>query len=152
MSIPCGLVPPSFRHEAAATGAGAMRVIVPGEATGNAYAVCLGSFEPGSGPGRHVHAREDEILHVLEGRLLLWCDGRVFEAGSGDTAALPRGVPHSFRVISDRPARVLTTVIPGGLEHFLAAAAGLRSPDEQARLAGVGRDYGIEYVNPLPEA
>ena len=126
----------------------APRILVSGKVTANAYAICLNSFRPGSGPARHVHAHEDEIFHVLQGRLRIWCDGRTFEAGGGDTAALPRGVPHAFRVISDQPARVLTTMIPGGFEGFFAAVAGLRLPDEEARLISISHQYGVEYVGP----
>lgn len=127
---------------------GRMRVIVPGAATGNAYAVYLGSYEPGSGSLRQVHTREEKVFHVLDGRVLVWCDGRATEAGPGDTLALPRGLPHAFRVISDTPARMIMTVVPGGFETFFAAIAGLRLPDDQARLVTISERYGLEYVGP----
>ena len=148
MSMYSALRPPASHAHQVGIGIGPMRIIVPGEATGNAYAVCLNSFQPGAGPSRHVHAREDEIFHILEGRLLVWCDGRTFEAGVGDTALLPRGVPHAFRVVSKRPARVLMTVVPGGFEHFFDAVAKLRLPDEEARLMSISHDYGIGYIGP----
>jgi quercetin dioxygenase-like cupin family protein len=124
------------------------RIVVPGEATRGAYAVWEHESHPGFGPPRHIHHREDEIFHVLEGRLLVWCDGRTYEAGPGDTAALPRGLPHAFKVISATPARMLMTVVPGGFEHFFAAVAGLRLPEEMTALIDVSHGYGLEYVGP----
>jgi len=44
---------------------------------------------------------------VLEGRLAIRCDGDTCVAGPGDYVALPRGLPHTFRVVDGRPARLL---------------------------------------------
>lgn len=126
----------------------AMRVVVPSEATAGAYGVWLNRMEPGSGPPRHVHHREDEIFHVLEGKLLIWCDGDTYEALPGQIAALPRGIPHTFRVISDSPARMLTTVVPGGFERFFAAVAGLVVPRDMGELVRISDGYGVAYVGP----
>ena len=129
-------------------GTSSMRILVSGEVTCGAYGVWLHTAEPGFSTPRHVHAREDEVFHVLDGRLLLWCDGRETTAGPGDTLALPRGLPHAFRVISDTPARMVMTVVPGGFETFFAAIAGLRLPDDQAHLTTISDRYGLEYVGP----
>ena len=129
-------------------GATEMRVLVPGSAAGGAYGVWMHLSPPGSSPPRHIHHREDEIFHVLEGKLLIWCDGNTYEAGPGDTAALPRGVAHTFRVISDTPARTLMTVVPGGFERFFAAVSGLVIPQDMGRLVEISDGYGIEYVGP----
>ncbi len=128
-----------------------MRILVSGDATGGAYAVGLRISQPGFTSPLHCHSREDEVFHILEGRLRIWCDGRDIDVGPGDTTALPRGLPHSFQVISATPARLLTTLVPGGLENFFAAVAEL-GPEHQARLIAISRDYGIEYVGSPPEA
>lgn len=125
-----------------------MRVVVPGEATGGAYAVWMNLSRPGASPPRHIHHREDEIFHVLEGRLAIWIDGEVFEAGPGDTASLPRGLAHTFRVISETPARMLMTVVPGGFERFFAAVSGLVVPRDMGEVIRISDGYGLEYVGP----
>ena len=124
----------------------ATRVVVPGEATGGAYAIWLHVAQPGFSPPRHVHRREDEIIHVLDGELLVWCDGTRFRAGPGNTATLPRRLPHSFRVTGERPARMLVTVVPGGFERFHAAVAALRLPNDIPDLLDISADFGIDYV------
>lgn len=42
----------------------------------------------------HVHHREDEGFWVLEGRVKFEVGDATFEAGPGDYAFGPRGVPH----------------------------------------------------------
>ncbi len=114
-----------------------MRVVVPAEATAGAYAVWMNLSAPGDGPPRHIHHREDEIFHVLEGKLLVWIDGQVHEAVPGDAASLPRGIAHTFRVLGDTPVRMLMTVVPGGFERFFAAVSGLVVPRDIAQVARI---------------
>lgn len=125
-----------------------MRVVVPAEATAGAYAVWLNISAPGASPPRHIHHREDEVIHVLEGRLAIWIDGQLHEAAPGDTASLPRDVAHTFRVISDTPAHMLMTVVPGGFERFFAAVSGLVVPRDIAEVARISGEYELEIVGP----
>ena len=129
--------------------ADAARILVSNEATAGAYAVWMQTVAPNGGPGRHIHENEDEVFQVLAGRLLVWCDGQTYEAGPGDTRALPRGVAHAFRVISDHPARLLRTVVPGGFEQ-IHAVEDLRPSEDEPRLRQLGGRYGIRYVDPPP--
>lgn len=62
----------------------------------------------GEAPPLHVHRTEDEIFHVLSGRLRFRVGDRTFEAGAGDTLLAPKGVPHHFRVESPEGAHCLT--------------------------------------------
>ena len=53
-----------------------------------------------------------EILHILDGTAEAWLDGqedRAVMLERGDTIALPPNVLHSFRVVGDRPLRLLGT-------------------------------------------
>jgi mannose-6-phosphate isomerase-like protein (cupin superfamily) len=128
------------------------RIIVPGEATHGAYAIWMHVSQPGSSPPRHIHRNEDEIIHVLEGELRIWCDGTAFMIGRGDTVTLPRGLAHSFRVIGSNPAHMMMTVVPGGFERFYAAVSRLRLPNDIPDLLDISEVFGIAYVGrPLPE-
>lgn len=114
----------------------------------------IGVFEgvvpPGGGPPVHIHHNEDEIIHVIDGQYEFWLDGAVSRKGAGSSMFLPRGVPHTFRVVGDRPGRSLTIVTPGGFEgFFLEAAAGdLRIPEHMAQLAELAGRYGLEFLGP----
>jgi quercetin dioxygenase-like cupin family protein len=52
----------------------------------------------GEEPPLHVHAYEDELYYVLEGKLTFYVGRELFEVGPGDTVFLPRRVPHAFSV------------------------------------------------------
>ena len=129
----------SFGHETT-------RIVVPAEATCGAYAIWMHAAQPGFSPPRHIHRREDEIIHVLDGELRVWCDGTAFTVGCGDTVTLPRGLPHSFRVTSAGSVRMMITVVPGGFERFYTAVARLRLPNDIPELLDISEAFGIDYV------
>lgn len=98
------------------------RVLVSGEEAGGRYAVIETLARQGSELPVHVHAREDELLLVLEGRLRVRLGPGEHRLASGDVLRLPRGVPHALRL--DTPsARLLTIYCPGGFERYLEAVA-----------------------------
>jgi mannose-6-phosphate isomerase-like protein (cupin superfamily) len=61
----------------------------------------------GHAPALHVHHSLDDTWYVLEGQMALRCGDDEYVAQPGDWISMPRGVPHSFRVVGDRPARIL---------------------------------------------
>jgi len=67
--------------------------------------------EPGYVAPMHSHPYV-EILHILEGTAEAWLEGaedRPIRLEVGDTIAIPPETPHSFRVVGDRPMRLLGT-------------------------------------------
>ena len=57
------------------------------------------------------------------GEIELTLRGRTATATTGQTVNVPANAPHRFRNASDRPARLLCTVAPAGLEAFFGAFA-----------------------------
>ena len=92
------------------------------ETTNGAFGLLESLIVPGFSPPLHVHHREDESFYVLEGELTMRCGDRTFAAGAGAFVFLPRGVPHTFVVEGDQPARMLTLITPGGGEAFFREA------------------------------
>jgi quercetin dioxygenase-like cupin family protein len=90
---------------------------LPGEATDGRLALIEFVFPRGASPPLHTHP-QDESYFVLEGRLTVQAGERRFELEPGAAAAVPMGVPHTFRVDSET-ARVLTISTPAGLERFI---------------------------------
>jgi quercetin dioxygenase-like cupin family protein len=142
------IVPPHHGHTATAFGTETARIVVPSRGVGGAYGIWELVACPGCSPPRHIHHREDEIFHILEGEVKLWCGGESWVAGPGTTAMLPRGVPHSFRVIGAGRARMMMTVVPGGFETFFAAVSGLRVPGDEAKMIDISDDYGVSLIGP----
>jgi quercetin dioxygenase-like cupin family protein len=90
---------------------------LPGEASEGRYALIEFLFPRHASPPLHTHP-QDESYIVLDGRLTLQAADRRFELEPGAAAAVPMGVPHTFRVDSDT-ARVLVLSTPAGLERFI---------------------------------
>jgi quercetin dioxygenase-like cupin family protein len=73
---------------------------------------------PGGGPPPHVHSREEEGFYVLEGEITLFLGDQRLIANAGVFANMPVRTPHSFKIEGDKPARMLISVAPAGLEQM----------------------------------
>jgi quercetin dioxygenase-like cupin family protein len=92
--------------------------------TNGAFMILELTAPRGNGTALHVHEREDETIFVLEGELDVFVDGIELRGGPGMTAVSRRGVPHAFRVASEK-ARLLFYFTPGiDSETFFREAGG----------------------------
>ena len=124
------------------------------EDTNGKFALFEVSGCPGGEPPLHVHENEDEMFYVLEGRMHAFRGGEEMTLDPGDSAFLPRRVPHTFKIVSSF-ARVLVYVTPGGFEGYfrdlgepadklaLPNYVPLLSIPEMVR---VGNRYGLTFL------
>ncbi|MBN9120257.1 MAG: cupin domain-containing protein [Planctomycetes bacterium] len=134
------------------------RFLATGEDTNGKYALWEAVVPPGGGPPPHVHSREEEGFYVLEGEITFTVDGEKVVATAGTFANMPVGTPHSFKNESNKPAKMLISVAPAGLERMffevgvpLAEGATTAAPpteDEIKRLLAAAPSYGIEIRLP----
>jgi len=134
------------------------RFLATGADTNGRYALWEAVVLPGGGPPPHVHSREEEGFYVLEGEITFTVDGERVVATAGTFANMPVGTPHSFKNESNRPARMLISVAPAGLERMFfevgvplaegATTAAPPTPDEIERLLAAAPRYGIEIKLP----
>jgi mannose-6-phosphate isomerase-like protein (cupin superfamily) len=110
----------------------------------------------GDMPPLHVHHRDDETFYVIDGELSLFVAGEQRTLGPGQAALAPRGVPHSYRVESER-ARWLVITTPAGFDSFIREVAEPAAADElppRGRpldpdlLAQAAAKVGIEILGP----
>jgi mannose-6-phosphate isomerase-like protein (cupin superfamily) len=137
-------------HELARTRWGEeARARVAGSETDGQYAILDYSGPEHFGPPRHIHHREDEIFHVVEGTAVLWSPDGTNIVGPGDVVALPKGVPHTWRSFGSGRMRLAVTVVPSGFEHYFPqiAASGLELSDIDG-LTKLAAGMGIEVVGP----
>lgn len=129
--------------------------------TGGEFGLIESVAPPGASPPLHVHAHEDETFWILEGELTVACGGETYTAGPGAMAFLPRGVPHTFRVDGEVPARFTTLITPGGMEDFFAKVGrpaegpGLppAAPPDIESLTRWSEEFGMQIMGPpLPPA
>ena len=134
------------------------RFLATGEDTNGKYAMWEAVVPPGGGPPPHVHSREEEGFYVLEGEITFTVNGEKVVATAGTFANMPVGTPHSFRNESGKPAKMLISVAPAGLEQMffevgvpLAEGATTAAPptkNEIEKLLAVAPNYGIEIKLP----
>lgn len=106
----------------------------------------------------HVHSREEEGFYVLEGEITLQIGDQRLVATAGMFANMPVGTPHSFKNESDKPARMLISVAPAGLEEMFfeigvpvpqgATSAPPPKKEEIEKLLQIAPRYGIEILLP----
>ncbi len=134
------------------------RFLATGEDTDGKYALWEAVVPPGGGPPPHVHSREEEGFYVLDGEITFTVGDERVVATPGTFANMPVGTPHSFKNESDRPARMLISVAPAGLEQMFfefgvpvpqgATTAPPPTREEIDRLLEVAPRYGIEIRLP----
>ena len=134
------------------------RFLAVGEDTDGRYALWEAVVPPGGGPPPHVHSREGEGFYVLEGEITLVVGDERLIASAGMFANMPVGTPHSFKNESGKPARMLISVAPAGLERMFfevgvslpegATTALPPTQEEIDRLLAVAPKYGIEIRLP----
>jgi quercetin dioxygenase-like cupin family protein len=100
-------------------------------ATGGRLTAIRSTMREGTASPVHVHEHEDETVFVLSGTGVFWAGDQRWRLSSGDTAFLPRGLPHTYLFTSDT-AELLTMCNPAGMEEFF-------------------RQAGWDLANPMPE-
>ena len=61
----------------------------------------------GSSAPLHVHDSLDDTWYILDGEMVVRCGDDTRHVGAGSWISMPRGVPHTFRVVGDHDARIL---------------------------------------------
>ena len=119
-------------------------------ALANAYGVNLIriSAEPGEGPPRHVHDREEEFFRVLDGDFAFWCNGQRIDLGAGGVIVVPRGTVHRFQNIGGSVGRLMVVMTPGGFEGFFPAVEA-EAPQTPQDIDALAARFGLRFVPPL---
>jgi quercetin dioxygenase-like cupin family protein len=109
---------PKLRHVSGA--GGTYTILVSGEQTGGRYCLIDMLVPAGGGPPPHRHDFE-EMFTILDGEIELTFRGEVQRASTGSTVNVPANAPHSFKNMTDKPARLLCMCTPAGQEEFFMA-------------------------------
>ncbi|MDQ4108236.1 MAG: cupin domain-containing protein [Actinomycetota bacterium] len=97
----------------------------------------------------HVHEREDELFHILEGEHVFQCGEEEFNLGPGGLIFLPRGVPHAHRRVIPRIGRFLVLTSSRGFEGFFRMLAEADRAGELGAetYAAASERYGITWID-----
>ena len=134
------------------------RFLATGEDTNGNYAMWEAIVPPGGGPPPHVHSREEESFYILEGEITFQIGDERVVATAGMFANMSVGTPHSFKNESGKPAKMLISVAPAGLEKMFfevgvpvtqgAVSTPPPTKEEIEKLLAVAPKYGIEIRVP----
>lgn len=126
-----------------------VRFVLTAADTGGLYGMVELSAPPGGGPPLHTHTHEDELFIVMQGEYEFQLQDRTVRATPGTIIFAPRPQPHSFRVVGNKPGRILVLIRPGGFEDYFRHVFNAMkeiSPSPE-RFAQIGREFGIVPAN-----
>jgi quercetin dioxygenase-like cupin family protein len=139
----------------------AFAFLIDGQETNGQFSLIHVTAKRGAGPARHVHSREDEAFYLLSGDVRTMVGEAVTTLRPGDAVFLPRGVPHTYQVISEE-AVFLNVIAPAGFDAFFREVseapdrgenAGVGMTTDRQRIAALLNGYGVAVVGPpLPVA
>jgi quercetin dioxygenase-like cupin family protein len=134
------------------------RFLAVSDDTNGTYALWEAIVLPGGGPPPHVHSREEESFYVLEGEITFSFEEERLVASAGTFANVSVGTLHSFKNETNRPAKMLISVAPVGLEQMFFEAgtsvptgtttASPPTKEEIEKLLAVAPRYGVEIRLP----
>lgn len=131
--------------------AGGPTIKLSSEESGGAITVYESQRPAGDtgGPGEHYHHDCHELFYVLEGEWLFQIAGQRYRAPQGTFIFVPNGTPHVFRNVGERTGRLLTSILPGGLERYFEELSqqpkGGLDPRANAEISG---RHGMTVVGP----
>ena len=131
---------------------------LPGEAvqlkldkthTGGALDLWVVTNDPQSGPPLHIHPHADELFYILEGTLTMQQGEEVSEVSAGDVVYIPKGVPHTFANLSDKPARSINVFCPSGLADFLVEVSDTAATDpSNLNMKEIAARHDLQLIGP----
>ena len=132
------------------------RVRVTPEESGGLLGIVELTGTRGEMPPLHIHHNEDETFVVLDGEMSLHTPGESRVLRAGEVALAPKGIPHAYRIESER-ARWLAVSTPAGFAEFVLATSDPAEvedvppadrPVDMNRLLAAAQEYGIEILGP----
>ena len=135
------------------------RLLATGAQTDGSIAVVEVTVGPGGGVPPHIDNNEAIGWYVLEGSLVFMVEGKEQTLDAGGWIYSPKGVLHTFRNASGKPARALLLALPAGLDGFFAEAGRVMEPGDDPRppteteiaaAMSAAPRYGLDF--PAPSA
>src|ERR1700730_7014888 len=134
-----------------------MQIHLSGVQTGDEFSLIGATMPPGGDGGLHLHTREDESVHLLEGCLDVTSGEEAFTLQARQTYFAPRNIPLRLRNTGNVSARALLINTPGTFDKFVQMAgtpvgqdaSASVFPDEQVqRLLAPADEFGVKILPP----
>ncbi len=103
--------------------------------------------DPGMGIPPHVHENEDEVFHVLTGKVQMIIGKESTTLSAGDMIFCPKGIPHSWKVVGEEKAKAMLSIFPGGLEGMFKELSELPAgPPDLEKVGEICSKYKLRFV------
>lgn len=137
-----------------------MTLLASSDETNNGFNLLEYRSQPGHEPPPHIHIDQDELLYILEGEIVAYCQDEKVYVRAGESIFLPRNEAHAWYVLSPK-LRMLILTQPGGIDEYFQAmsvsrATSMELPpasityalDDPARAVRIGLEKGIRMLTP----
>lgn len=123
--------------------------VMPKETNGGMFIIEHAQLVKG-GPPLHIHLHQEEWFYVAEGEVMFQIGDVQKRLQAGDSLLGPRGVPHAFASVGEKPGRMLIAFTPAGkMEQFFRDTA---IPNPPLQDAAFFARYEMKMVGPSPFA
>lgn len=99
----------------------------------------------GQGAPLHIHHKNDESLHVVEGAFTFQVEETEYKAPPETFLYIPRGVPHKFTNVGTTEGRLIGTFTPSGTFEFFDKLTKV-SQDDFEEIQAYSKKYGHEVL------
>lgn len=99
----------------------------------------------GKGAPLHIHHKNDETLHVIEGEFTFQVDDKESKAPAGTFLYIPRGIPHKFTNVGNTEGRLIGTFTPSGTFDFFDKLTKV-GQDDFEEIQEYSKKYGHEVL------
>ena len=127
-----------------------VRVIkLRGNQTDGRIMIMEGEILVGEGPPLHIHHREDEYFHVLQGEIEFYIGDETIVGKAGTWVYAPRYIKHTYRNVNSTGARLEFVFQPAGIEHYfedISKVMVAQEPDWSDQADAVAKKYEIELL------
>ncbi|CAF4481332.1 unnamed protein product [Rotaria sp. Silwood2] len=120
-----------------------------GSQTDGRITIMEGEILVGEAPPLHIHHREDEYFHVLQGELQFEVGDETFMAKTGTWVYAPRYIKHRFRNINSPGARLEYVFQPAGIEYYFEEVSKIvvaQQGDWEKDAKAVAVKYGLDML------
>lgn len=115
--------------------------------TNGQYTLIEQNNAPGMGIPPHVHENEDEVFHVLTGKVEMIIGEETTTLSAGDMIFCPRRIPHSWKVVGEEKAKAMLSIFPAGLEGMFEELAEMPpGPPNMEKVIAICSKYKLKFV------
>ena len=143
------LAGPVMAHEPMDWNGDIIHVLLDKEGTGGDMGMFTVETSGPGGPARHVHDDAGEAFYLITGQAEVLVGTELLIVEEGQSVYVPKGMEHSFRLLSEDGGKILVIVTPGGFEGFFEATKHLSIPADMEEIERISvEEFKQRFTGP----